>query len=141
MKEESLREIKEIFRRYRQNKQQLAGLCAPELQAVAYDKIAVKTDKSVNAQEERMLAYLQKKQRLEKEIALVDRLYDYYADERNEELAKLIDLRFRQGKYHWQAVSVLYVSDRQGFRLLDEAYKKAVSIAVQLHVLKDTKLT
>lgn len=134
MQEERLREIKEIFRRYRQNKQQLAGLSMPSLQAVAYDKIAVKTDKSVNAQEERMVAYLQQKQRLEQEIALVDRLYEYYADERNEELAKLIDLRFRQGKFHYQAVSSLYVSDRQGFRLLDEAYKKAIGLAEQLQM-------
>ena len=81
-----------------------------------------------------MVAYLQQKQRLEQEIALVDRLYEYYADERNEELAKLIDLRFRQGKFHYQAVSSLYVSDRQGFRLLDEAYKKAIGLAEQLQM-------
>lgn len=134
MTEEHLREIKRIFGQYKQNITQLKQLTLPSIRGVSYDNIAVQTDKSKNVAEQLMITYLIDKERLEKEIALVDRVHAYFADDRDPELASLIDIRFRQGKYHWQAVNETYVSDRQGLRWLEKAYKKAEEIGLQLHI-------
>lgn len=134
MKEERLKEIKRIFGHYGQNLAELRQLDAPDVKSVSYDKIAVKTDKSKNTVEQLVIAYLIDKERLEKEIALVDRVYEHFADDRDRELAELIDIRFRQGEYHWQAANRIYISDRQGLRWLEKAYEKAEEIGLQMHI-------
>ena len=136
MKEERLKEIKRIFGHYGQNLAELRQLDAPDVKSVSYDKIAVKTDKSRNTVEQLVIAYLIDKERLEKEIALVDRVYEHFADDRDEELAKLIDLRFRQGKKHWQAANGVYISDRQGLNWLKKAYEKAEIFGIQMHIFE-----
>ncbi len=136
MTEARLKEIKRIFNSYGQNLAQLGQLELPGVKGVSYDKIAVMTDNSKNAVEQLMITYLIDKEKLEKEIALVDKVYLYFADERDVELAELIDMRFRKGKYHWQATNGVYISDRQGLRWLEKAYKKAEEFAIQMHILE-----
>ena len=135
MTEERLKAIKRIFTRYRQNATQLKQLERPGLKAVAYDKVAVVTDKSSNSVEQLMITYLIDREKLEKEIALVDRIYEYYADDRDVELAELIDARFRNGNLHWKAANSCYISDRQGLRWLDKAYHKAEEFAAKMGIL------
>lgn len=132
MTDERLKEIKRIFNTYQRNVSQLRQLRLPTLQGVAYDKVAVKTDKSKNSVEQLMITYLIDKEKLEKEIALVDRVYEHFADDRDEELAELIDIRFRRGKKHWQAANGVYISDRQGFRWLEKAYVKAEEFGLKM---------
>lgn len=136
MTEARLKEIKRIFTSYGQNLAQLGQLELPSVKGVSYDKIAVMTDNSKNAVEQLMITYLIDKEKLEKEIALVDRVYSYFADDRDVELAELIDMRFRKGKYHWQATNGVYISDRQGLRWLEKAYSKAEEFAIQMHILE-----
>ncbi len=136
MTEERLKEIKRIFNSYGNNVAQLRQLELPVVNGVSYDKVAVKTDKSKNSVEQLMITYLIDKERLEKEIALVDRVYEHFADDRDIELAELIDIRFRQGKYHWQAVNGVYISDRQGLRWLEKAYSKAEEIANDINLFE-----
>lgn len=135
MKENRLNEIKRIFNSYVRNLSQLRQLTCPAIQGVAYDKVAVKTDKTQNSFEQLIITYLVDKEKLEKEILLVDRVYEHFADDRDVELAKLIDIRFRQGKKHWQAVNGVYISDRQGLRWLDKAYAKAEELSVEMNIL------
>lgn len=134
MTETRLKEIRRIFNHYTRNKARLKALSLPGLSAIAYDKPAIMTDKSVNVEEERLIDYLAEKERLEKELALVDRVYEHFADERDEELAVLIDVRFRKGKKHWQAANAVYVSDRQALHWLEKAYAKAEKVADELHI-------
>ena len=134
MTEARLREIKPIFSRYRFNKSQLGQIESPSLNGTAYDKIAVKTDKSKNSVEQLVITYLIEKEKLEKEIALVDTVYCFFADDRDEELATLIDMRFRQGNPHWKAANGCYISDRQGLRWLEKAYEKAEEFGERLHI-------
>ena len=134
MTDERLKEIKRIFNSYKRNVSQLRQLTLPTLQGVAYDKVAVKTDKSKNSFEQLVFTYLIDKEKIEKEIALVDRVYEHFADDRDEELARLIDLRFRKGEKHWQASNDVFISDRQGLHWLRRAYEKADEIALQMHL-------
>ena len=136
MTEERLKEIKRIFNSYGHNVAQLGQLESPGVKGVSYDKIAVMTDKSRNTVEKLMITYLIDKEKLEKEIALVDRVYEHFADDRDVELAKLIDLRFRRGKKHWQASNGVYISDRQGLNWLKKAYEKAEFIGIQMHIFE-----
>ncbi len=136
MTEERLKEIKRIFNSYGHNVAQLGQLERPGVKGVSYDKIAVMTDKSRNTVEQLTITYLIDKEKLEKEIALVDRVYDHFADDRDEELARLIDLRFRKGKKHWQASVGVFISDRQGLNWLKKAYEKADEIALQMHLFE-----
>lgn len=136
MTEERLKEIKRIFNSYGHNVAQLGQLESPGVKGVSYDKIAVMTDKSRNTVEQLMITYLIDKEKLEKEIALVDRVYEHFADDRDVELAKLIDLRFRRGKKHWQASNGVYISDRQGLNWLKKAYEKAEIIGIQMHIFE-----
>lgn len=134
MTEERLKEIKRIFNGYVNNVAKLKQLELPGVNGVSYDKISVMPDKSRNTAEQLMITYLIDKEKLEKEISLVDSVYKYFADDRDVELAELIDIRFRKGKYHWQAVNGVYISDRQGIRWLERAYAKAEEIGLQMHV-------
>ena len=136
MTEERLKEIKRIFNSYGYNVAQMEQLDRPCIKGVSYDKIAVMTDKSRNTVEQLMITYLIDKEKLEKEIALVDRVYEHFADDRDVELAELIDLRFRQGKKHWMAANGVYISERQALRWLERAYVKAEEIGIQLHILE-----
>ena len=134
MTEERLQEIRKIFERYNKNKSEYRQLVVPTISGVSYDKIAVVTDKSKNPTEQMIINYLIDKERITREIELVDKTYDFFADERNIEFAKLIDSRFRLGKHHWQAVNDCYISDRQGLRWLDRVYEKAEEIGERLHI-------
>lgn len=134
MKDERIKEIRGIFERYRKNMREYEQLVLPTLKGVNYDKIAVQTDKSNNANEQLLINFLIDKEGIEKEIQLVDKVHDFYADDRDIELAHLIDIRFRHGKKHWQAVNEVYVSDRQGIRWLERAYEKAEEIGIALHI-------
>lgn len=136
MTEERLKEIKRIFNSYGHNVAQLGQLELPGVKGVSYDKIAVMTDKSRNTVEQLMITYLIDKEKLEKEIALVDRVYEHFADDRDVELAELIDIRFRQGKPHWEAANGVYISDRQALRWLEKAYAKAEEIGMQMHIFE-----
>lgn len=136
MTEERLKGIKRIFNIYGHNVAQLRQLETPGVKGVSYDKIAVKTDKSRNTVEQLVIAYLIDKEKLEKEIALVDSVYEYFADDRDVELAELIDIRFRQGKPHWAAANGVYISDRQALRWLEKAYAKAEEIGKQMHIFE-----
>lgn len=136
MTEERLKEIKRIFGHYGQNRTQLRQLERPGIKGVSYDKIAVQTDKSQNTVEQLMITYLIDREKIEKEIALVDKVYEFFADDRDSELATLIDIRFRKGKKHWQAVNGVYISDRQGLRWLEKAYLKAEEIAIEMHIFE-----
>ena len=136
MVEERLKEIKRIFNSYGRNTAQLGQLALPGIKGVAYDKIAVMTDKGSNAVEQLIFTYLIDKERLEKEIALVDKVYEYFFDDRDVELAELIDIRFRHGKPHWVAANGVYISDRQALRWLEKAYAKAEEIGLQMHLLE-----
>ncbi len=136
MMEERLKEIKRIFKNYERNVAHLRQIERPSITGISYDKIAVKTDKSRNSVEQLMITYLIDKEKLEKEIALVDKVYEHFADDRDEELARLIDLRFRQGKKHWQATNGVYISDRQGLNWLKKAYEKAEIFAIQMHIFE-----
>lgn len=135
MTDERRKAIKRIFIRYRQNATQLRQLERPGIKAVAYDKVAVVANKSSNSVEQLMITYLIDREKLEREIALVDRIYEYYADDRDVELAELIDARFRNGKLHWKAANGCYISERQGLRWLDKAYHKAEEFAVKMGIL------
>ncbi|MBO5480159.1 MAG: hypothetical protein J6A63_03100 [Clostridia bacterium] len=136
MTEERLKEIKRIFNSYGHNVAHLGQLELPGIKGVSYDKIAVMTDKSRNTVEQLMITYLINKEKLEKEIALVDRVYEHFADDRDVELAELIDIRFRQGKPHWAAANGVYISDRQALRWLEKAYAKAEEIGMQMHIFE-----
>ena len=106
----------------------------PDVKGVSYDKIAIMTDKSRNSVEQLMITYLIDKEKIQREISLVDRVYDHFADDRDEELAKLIDLRFRHGSKHWKAANGVYISDRQALRWLERAYEKAEEIGLQMQI-------
>ena len=134
MTEQRLREIKRIFNSYLRNISQLRQLERPGLNGVAYDKISVVTDKSKNTVEQLIITYLIDKEKLEREIAVVDKVYEHFADDRDEELATLIDMRFRRGNPHWKAANGCYISDRQGLRWLERAYAKAEEIGEKLHI-------
>lgn len=136
MTEERLKEIKRIFNSYGDNITKLRQLEIPGTQNGSYDKISVMTDKSRNTVEQLMITYLIDKENLEKEIALVDRVYEHFADDRDAELAELIDIRFRQGKPHWAAANGVYISDRQALRWLEKAYAKAEEIGMQMRVFE-----
>ena len=136
MTEERLKTIKRIFCHYRQNKAQLKQLERPTIKSVAYDKISVQTDNSKNTTEQLIITYLIDKEKLEKEIALVDRVYEHFADDRDVELAELINIRFRRGKPHWVAANGVYISDRQALRWLEKAYVKAEEVALQMHIFE-----
>ena len=134
MTEERLKTIRKIFNSYGRNKAQLRQLSLPGLSAVAYDQPAIMTDKSKNTAEQLILTYLIDKAQLQREIELVDKVYEHFADERDEELAELIDIRFRQGRKHWQASNEVYISDRQALHWLEKAYAKAEEVAEMLHI-------
>ena len=134
MTEARLREIKRIFARYRINKSQLKQIELPGINGTSYDKIAVKTDKSKNNVEQLVITYLIEKEKIERELALVDMVYSFFADDRDEELAHLIDIRFREGRPHWKAVNDCFISDRQGLRWLEKAYSKADEFGEKLHI-------
>ena len=134
MTESRLHEIKRIFARYRINKSQLKQIELPGINGTSYDKIAVKTDKSKNNVEQLVITYLIEKEKIERELALVDMVYSFFADDRDEELAHLIDMRFRCGNPHWKAANGCYISDRQGLRWLERAYAKAEEIGEKLHI-------
>ena len=136
MTEERLKEIKRIFNTYGHNVAQLGQLVPPGVKGVSYDKIAVMTDKSRNTVEQLMITYLIDKEKLEKEIALVDRVYEHFADDRDVELAELINIRFRLGNPHWAAANGVYISDRQALRWLEKAYAKAEEIGMQMHIFE-----
>jgi hypothetical protein len=135
MEKDKMRKIKRIFSSYKTNLLRLRQLIPPSIQGVAYDKVVVQTTKSNNANEQSIIVYLIQKEELEREIELVNKVYEYFADERDEELAHLIDVRFRQGKKHWQSANACYISDRQGIRWLERAYEKAEDIGRELHIL------
>ena len=134
MNEERLNKIKKIFRNYKQNVVKLRNLVPPSIKGVEYDKVVVQTSKSNNAIEQMMIVYLIQKEEIERDVELVNKVYEYFADERDEELAHLIDLRFRQGRKHWKSVNSCYISERQGQRWLNKAYSKANDVGQQLHI-------
>ena len=134
MDKDRLRKIKKIFVSYKENLVKLKQLLPPSLKGVDYNKVVVQTTKSNNANEQMLIIYLIQKEELEREIELVNKVYEYFADERDAELAHLIDVRFRQGKKHWQAVNNCFISERQGIRWLEMAYAKADDIGRQMHI-------
>ena len=136
MRDNRLKEIKRIFNSYRHNVAQLRQLEIPSIKGIAYDKIAVTSDKSANVVEQLMITYLIDKETIEKEILLVDSVYEHFADDRDMDLAELIDIRFRQGKPHWAAANGVYISDRQALRWLEKAYAKAEEIGLQMHIFE-----
>lgn len=125
MTEERVKKIKRIFNSYVLNKSLLSQVEFPTIKGVAFDNISVKGDKSKNTSEQMVIKYLVDKEKLIQEIKLVDDVYEYFADDRDIELAHLIDFRFRQGNYHWKASNDCYISERQGIRWLEKAYEKA----------------
>lgn len=134
MKIERYRRLKKIFYSYGKNKAQLRILFPPCMQGVDYSKVVVKSSPG-NGVENQITAYISDKERIEREVLLVDRVYDFFADERDEELAKLIDTRFRRGKPMWNASNECAVSERQAIRWMHRAYAKAEEIAVELKIL------
>ena len=136
MTKERLKTIKRIFRSYQRNKSQLRQLVRPGLTGITYDKIVIKADASKNVPEQMIMTYLIDKDKLEREIRLVDVVYDWYADDRDRDIAALIDIRFRAGQYHHKATCGVYVSDRQGYRWLDEVYKKANELGERLKIFE-----
>jgi hypothetical protein len=127
--------LKKIFYSYGKNKAQLRVLFPPCcLQGVDYSKVVVKSSPG-NGVENSIVSYLLDKERLEREVQLVDRVYDFFADERDEELATLIDVRFRRGKPLWKASTEQCVSERQAIRWMHKAYAKAEEIAVEMGIL------
>ncbi len=131
---ERLTYIKRCFARYRKNKAMLKQIAVPGTSGIAYDKPSVTTDKSQNSAEQMIMTFLIKREPLETEIAFVDAVYNWYADERNAEIAALIDHRFRKGESHRQASDSVYICERQGFRWLDEVYSRAEIIGEKMHV-------
>ena len=131
-----MHKIRRIFELYRMNKSMLAQVELPGINGTAYGGVSVKTDKSKNTVEQLVITYLIEKEKLEKEVALVDMVYNFYADDRDTELATLIDLRFRRGTPHWKASNGVYISDRQGLRWLEKAYAKAEEFCDKLHIFE-----
>jgi hypothetical protein len=95
----------------------------------------VQTDKTKNANEQIIISYLIDKERIAREIEVVDKVHDYFADDRDTELAELIDMRYRKGLPHWKASNGCFVSDRQGLRWLERAYEKAEEIASRFGII------
>lgn len=135
MTKERMEKIKKIFQNYSKNVTALNQLERPGINGPTYGPFAGRSDSRRNGVEQMVIAYLIDKEKIEKEIAVVDKTYSFFADDRDVELASLIDLRYRKGCYHWQAVDGVYISDRQGIRWLEKAYEKAEEIALQLHII------
>lgn len=135
MRNERYRKLKKIFYNYGKNMAQLRILFPPCMQGVDYTRIVVKSGISENGIENTIVSYISDKERLQREVSLVDRVHDFFADERDEELANLIDTRFRRGKPLWTASAECCVSERQAIRWLNKAYKKAEEIALELNLI------
>ena len=134
MRIERYKKLKRIFCSYGKNKAQLRVLFPPCMQSVDYSRVVVKSS-HCNGVETQIVSYISDKERIEREVLLVDRVYDFFADERDEELAKLIDVRFRRGRPMWDASNECAVSERQAIRWMHKAYNKAEEIAVELNIL------
>lgn len=126
--------IKRCFARYRKNKALLKQIGVPGESGVAYDKPLITSDKSQNSAEQMVMTFLIKREPIEREIQFVDAVYNWYADERDKEIAALIDHRFRKGESHRKASSRVYICERQGFRWLDEVYVRAEIIGEKLNI-------
>lgn len=135
MRTERYKKLKRIFNNYGKNKAQLRILFPPCMQGINYSNIRVKSSNSDNSVEDTVVSYLADKGKIEKEIELVDRVHDFFADERDEELANLIDTRFRRGKPLWTASVECCVSERQAIRWMHKAYAKAEEIAIELNLI------
>jgi hypothetical protein len=131
---EHYKKLKRIFCSYGKNKAQLRVLFPPCMQGVDYSKVVVKSS-HCNGVGNQIISYISDKDRIEREVLLVDRVYNFFADERDEDLAKLIDVRFRRGKTMWNACNECAVSERQAIRWMHRAYAKAEEIAVELKIL------
>ena len=129
------KKLKRIFNSYRKNKAQLRILFPPCMQGLDYSKIRVKSSNAGTHIEDTVVSYLADKERLEREVELVDRVYYFFADERDEDLALLIDARFRCGKPMWNASNECCVSERQAIRWMHKAYAKAEEVARELNIL------
>lgn len=110
---ERLTYIKRCFARYRKNKAMLKQIAVPGTSGIAYDKPSVTTDKSQNSAEQMIMTFLIKREPLETEIAFVDAVYNWYADERNAEIAALIDHRSVKARATVrQATACIFASGR-----------------------------
>lgn len=134
------REIKDIFNRYKKNIQIIEQECHNTVKGVDYSKVYIPSDKSVNHVEQLMIMYLINTEKAEREVRLVDLVYDYFSSDRDIELARLIDLRFRQGKPNWLAANGVYISERQAIRWLKKAYEKAFEIGREMNIF-ESKVT
>ena len=73
------RELVEIFRSYKDNKKELTNeYSIPVPSGVRYDKIAVKTDKSVNGVEKMTVDYIARREDLFKKVYIVDEVLRWF---------------------------------------------------------------
>lgn len=73
------RELVNIFRSYKENKKELTNDSSiPVPSGVRYDKIAVKTDKSVNGVEKMTVDYIARREDLLKKVYIVDEVLRWF---------------------------------------------------------------
>lgn len=120
--------VRRAFEQYRENKEYLKTLSYDGLRGMDYTKIRVSGTQAKGA-EDALVRNLDKKRAIEKQIALVDRIMEYLTKNQEESMVRVLDLRFKQGQYLWQAVQAVGVSDRQAMLWLKDAYKIGAVVA------------
>lgn len=79
MKNDNFKEIGKIFRSYKDNKKKLeTDYKIPVPSGVRYDKISVKKDPSINSVEKMTVEYIAERERLFKEVFIVDEVLNYF---------------------------------------------------------------
>ena len=111
--------IKRIFEQYKENKEYLKTMNIDGLRGVDYTKIRVSGTRA-NGMENHIVAMLEQKMAIEKQISLVDKIIDYITENKDGAMAKFLELRFKKGQYVWQSAQQIGISERTANRWLKD---------------------
>lgn len=120
--------VRRAFEQYRENKEYLKTMAFDGLHGIDYTKTRVSGTRAKGA-EEALVNNLDQKRAIERQIALVDKILAYLAENQDAAVVKFLELRFKQGQFVWQAAQQIGVSDRMGHRWLQDAYTIGAVVA------------
>lgn len=119
--------IKTAFKRYKENKRLFREISFDGVRGIDYTK--GNTGKGARTgQENALVSYLDKKQRIEKEIALVERVLWFYELDENPKHGYII-ARWVKGKPAYRAAMDCYICESTGHLWAKEIFATASRVA------------
>lgn len=119
--------IKKAFACYRINKKRLRDATFDGLHGTNYERLRT-ANGTPQGQENALVAFLDEKRKLEKQIELVDRVLEYFKIDGSGK-DDYIKARYFDGRYIYQIAMDLYTSDRTLLRWEKEIRRTAERIA------------